>query len=106
MAKELEKKLLEIINHHWRPHLYIKECDIFYAGQIPMGAIYIEKGPVYLMSRAKKQVITEPGIYFLNELLQEVPLKYNVRVSPESKIYILDRYTIKNLFNVDSLNYA
>lgn len=95
---ELEEKIIKMLREFWNPQNYIKECTIFYHGQIPMGAIYLENGPVYFTNRYKNLEITKPGIYLLDEIINEKSIKFNVKVTPESKIFILDRFTINKLY--------
>lgn len=94
---ELETKIIKLLHEFWNPQTYIKECTIFYHGQIPMGALYVQEGPVFFTNRYKNLEINQSGIYLLDELMNEKSIKFNVKVTPDSKIFILDRFTLNKL---------
>lgn len=91
-----------IIKHldHFSPQSFNIECDLFYKGQIPTGAIYITEGKVCQVKRNKSTVALKLNqLIFLEELLNETQIKNNIRVYPGTTLYLIDRYSVLHELN-------
>lgn len=92
---EARKFILENIDNKWHAVSFAKEFDIFYKGQIPTAALLLVEGKIGIVKRNKSVTIIKPNeICFLDELLSETPLKNNIRVYPNTKLYMIDRYSL------------
>jgi hypothetical protein len=92
--KKAEETILNNLNH-FHPQSFNIECDLFYKGQIPTGAIFITEGKVCQIKRNKVQVPLKLNqLIFLEELLNESPVKNNIRVYPGTKLYLIDRFSV------------
>lgn len=92
MSKENFNRL---IDKHWEPTQYAKECTIFYNGQIPTFAIYLKKGTLSFVKKSKTTEVSQKGLYLLEELVDQKPIKFDLKISSNSAIYILDRSALK-----------
>lgn len=87
-----QQHLTHILDQHWSLYHFNKTFDLFYAGQIPHGAVFVKQGIVEMIYRGKVKKILEPQtIYFLKELLQEQPIKSSIRVQGPTALYLLDK---------------
>lgn len=93
--QDVEKFILENLDAKWHTVSFAKEFDIFYKGQVPTAALLITEGKIGIVKRNKSVTIIKANeICFLDELLSETPLKNNIRVYPNTTLYMIDRYSI------------
>jgi hypothetical protein len=73
---ELEDHILEFLGVYWDVDTYGNDCVFSYENQVPMKGIYLKKGKIQLLKRNKVvKELTEPGPYFIEELLYMNPYK-------------------------------
>lgn len=87
------------------PRLYQTETEIIYEGHVPSAGYLILEGNAKLVKKKKIKQTLQPGSLFgIHELLNKVPLSYNVKISPNSKVCILDKSTVRELLHRIELN--
>jgi CRP-like cAMP-binding protein len=75
-----------------RIHHLTNDMVLFYAGQIPMTAVWLHQGTIrfnFEMKLAKDY--TTSGLYFLEELSRQKDIKYSAKILTGSKIWLVTR---------------
>jgi CRP-like cAMP-binding protein len=89
---ELEDHILEFLGVYWDVDTYGNDCVFSYENQVPMKGIYLKKGKIQLLKRNKVvKELTEPGPYFIEELLYMNPYKLQVKILADSEVIHIDR---------------
>ena len=90
--ENFKKHLVKNLEQNWSLYEFDRTFDLFYAGQIPHGALFVKSGTVELIFKGIQKKLLEPAsLYFLDNLLEEIPIKFSVRVHPGTAIYLLDK---------------
>lgn len=82
------------------PCLFQTETEIVYEGQTPIAGYCILDGIAELYKKKKLiHTIADGDMIGVHELLNSMPLKYTVKIKPNSKVCILDKSTVKELLH-------
>ncbi len=86
------------------PRIYHTESDIIYEGQIPHAGYLLLEGEIHFIKRKKViQKIQAGTLFGVSELMNNSPLKFTVRILPNSKVSILDKSTVKEILKEGEL---
>lgn len=87
--------ILENLNEKWCKVSFDKEFNLFYKGQIPTAAIVLVEGKMGMVKRNKSVILIKPNeVVFIDELLNEKMLKNDIKVFPNTTIYMIDRFSL------------
>jgi CRP-like cAMP-binding protein len=89
---------VEAFQNFTKPCIYNTESELIYEGQIPHAGYLLLEGEIHFIKR--KTIIQKilPGTLFgVSELMNRTPLKFTVKILPNSKVCILDRSTVYEL---------
>lgn len=95
---EITNLHLDTLSNYSEPRLYKSESVLIYEGQIPRASYLLVQGEIHFIKRKKifKRIL--PGTLFgVAELMNHTPLKFTVKIQPNSKVCILDKSTIIEL---------
>lgn len=107
VISKIEQNFIDKLAKACPPRLYNAESEIIYEGHTPTAGYLLIKGEVHFLKRKRVVQTADTGSLFgVLELMNNQPLKYTVRIQPNSQVCILDKSTIKELiseFNTDEL---
>lgn len=91
---------IDKVQNFTEPRLYQTESDLIYEGQIPHVGFLLIEGEIHFMKRKKIIQKILPGTLFgVMELMSNTPIKYTVKILPNSKVCILDRSTVREIID-------
>ena len=94
----LPAKYIENLLSHCKPSTYNTESELIYEGHIPTAGYLLLDGEINFVKRKRViQTIKSGTLFGVIELMESSPLKYSVKITPNSKVCILDKSTVKEL---------
>lgn len=80
-------------------YVFNTETQIVYSGQIPMASYLLLEGQITLKDAQKRTIRTcgPNTLLGFSEIYNNMSYKYTAQISPNSKVLILDRSTIKEI---------
>jgi signal-transduction protein with cAMP-binding, CBS, and nucleotidyltransferase domain len=96
---------IEALTNVCEPRVYQTETEIIYEGQKPTAGYLILDGEIQFLKKKKLvQSIKDGFLFGVHELINDMPFKYTAKIMPGSKVFILDRSTIKELLHMMEKN--
>ncbi|MBT6325773.1 MAG: cyclic nucleotide-binding domain-containing protein [Bdellovibrionales bacterium] len=93
------KDLDEIVS----ARLYRNNADIIYKGHIPHCGFLLLKGEITLtISKTEKIILDSGSLIGVRELMQSDPIGFDVKISSNSSVLILDRSTVDEILKSDN----
>ena len=89
-----EDQVEKLRTSHPPERTYNSESGIIYRGHVPLACFLLLSGSMLLDSRRGSTPLREGTILGLKELVDSEPFAKDVRITPGSKVLILDRYTV------------
>ena len=84
------------------PRLFNTESEIIYEGHVPTAGYLLIEGEIqFLKNKRLVQTIKEGALFGVNELMNNCPIKYTVRIIRNSKVCILDKSTIRDILDLE-----
>ncbi len=91
---------IETLQNFTEPRLYKTATEIIYEGQTPQAGYLLVEGEIHFIKRKNVFQKILPGTLFgVTELMNHTPLKFTVKILPNSKVCILDRSTVKEILD-------
>lgn len=91
---------LPLLNHLERNsalHTLTQDLILCYPRQTLMTAVWLKDGVIRLNEQSKQeQDLIRAGLYFLDELSQEIPYPHSVKVLRGSKLWLVTRSEIQS----------
>ncbi len=101
----LEEHELGFLKEHFQEQVYNTSTELFYEGHIPHVGYVLLDGNVILGKRKKIKDELVPGtVLGVRELVNNIPVPYFARIYSGSKVYIVDRSSIKGLHQIECPN--
>ena len=98
IINKLEKAYIDKLILASPPRVYNAESELIYEGHVPTAGYLLIEGEVHFLKRKRVvQTAKEGALFGVSELMNNYPVKYTVRIQPNSKVCILDKSTIKEL---------
>ncbi len=98
IIEEVSPQQIKAFARFTEPRIFQTASDIVYPGQIPIVGYLILEGEILLIKNKKIiERVTAGNVFGVVELMNNKPIKYTARIAPNSKVYILDRSTIKEI---------
>ena len=105
MTLKLSAEEIDGIKGKVEKQTYLTTVELFYEGQIPHVAYLFIQGQLQLGKRGRAHKNVEPGtVIGLTELLENKPANYFAKIKAGSRVLILDRSTIKELYTLLGLS--
>jgi CRP-like cAMP-binding protein len=97
---------IETLSLFSKPKLYKTESHIIYEGQIPHAGYLLIEGEIHFIKKKNIiQKIKAGTLFGVTELMSNSPLKFTVKILPNSKVCILDKSTVKEIIkDIDKEN--
>ena len=100
VINKLDKRYIDKLVTLCPPRVYNTESEIIYEGHTPTAGYLLIEGEIHFLKRKRVvQTVHDDALFGITELMNNMPLKYTVRIQPNSKVCILDKSTIKELLN-------
>jgi len=94
----LEKHEISALGNIFEERLYNTSAELFYEGHIPHVGYILLDGNVILGKKRKVKSELSPGtVIGVKELMTNTPVSYFARIYSGSKVFILDRSSLKSL---------
>jgi len=88
------KDLDEIVS----ARLYRNDADVIYKGHVPHCGFLLLEGQITLtISKTKKVVLNSGSLIGVRELMNSDPIAFDVNISSNSSVLILDRSTVDDI---------
>lgn len=105
IVDKLIRDQIEALLKFCNPRVFKTETDLIYEGHIPIAGYLILEGNAKLVKKKKvTKILDEGNLFGIHELLNNIPIKYGVQISSNSKLCILDKSTVKELIHRIELN--
>lgn len=97
---QLDEHHIELLKNMSAPQLYQTETELIYENQIPHAGYLLVEGEIHFIKRKTIFQKIKPGTLFgVCELMHNSPLKFTVKIMPNSKVCILDKSTVKEILS-------
>jgi signal-transduction protein with cAMP-binding, CBS, and nucleotidyltransferase domain len=96
VPQNIIKELDEIVfAQHYR-----NSAAIIYKGHIPNSGFLLLDGQISLsISKTKNVVLNIGSLIGIRELMNSIPIEFDVNISSDSSVLILDRSSVNDIFN-------
>lgn len=95
---EISPELINIIKKICKPQTYRTESELIYENHIPHAGFLLLDGEIKCLKKKKVfRSINECSLFGVKELMNNSPIKFTVKICPNSKVCILDRSSVKEI---------
>ncbi len=95
---QLDEYHVNLFKNMSAPRLYQTKTELIYENQIPHAGYLLVEGEIHFIKRKTIFQKIRPGTLFgVCELMHNLPLKFTVKIMPNSKVCILDKSTVKEI---------
>lgn len=103
VIEEVTPKQFEELSKLTDCRFYKEESILIYEGHTPFVGYVLVDGKVEILKKNKiVSTISPLTLFAVNELINHAPVNFTVRVSPESKVLIMDKSTIHEIQKICS----
>ena len=93
--QHLDQTHLNLLKAFSEPRTYNTAQELIYEGQVPHAGYVLLEGEIHIIKRKKViQKLTPNTLFGVNELMNKLPFKFTIKITPKSKVFILDRSTV------------
>ncbi|MBY0515746.1 MAG: hypothetical protein K2P81_02480 [Bacteriovoracaceae bacterium] len=98
MSSTIENSLREYLEAKASLHRLKQDMVLFYANQKPMTAVWLKRGVIQTNFHKKTPTdIRKAGLYYMDELLNEIDVPHSAKVLANSEFWLLTRTELQAL---------